>query len=74
MNRYRVTRCVCHDISFREVLDHAKNNGLTALEELQRANICSTQCKLCLPYVEMVLETEETAFEPGAYLRKEEAG
>lgn len=74
MNRYQVNRCVCHEISFREILEYAKIHGLTTAKELQRAHICSTQCKLCLPYVKMVLETEETAFEPGAYLKKEETG
>ncbi len=70
MSRLLVTHCICHARSFEEIKDFAEQAGFTRVEELQAADFCSTNCKMCKPYVEMMFETGETAFEPGAYLKQ----
>jgi len=60
-----VDRCICHNILFTEIKRIADERGFTTLEELQKANISSTSCKLCLPYVKEVLKTGKTSFKPG---------
>lgn len=67
----RVTKCVCHDRSFEEIKEFARKNRLDSVEELQARQICSCGCHMCAPYVELMLETGETSFEPRApYKRK----
>lgn len=70
MSRLLVTHCVCHAVSFNEVKEISQKEGFTSVEELQAAEICSTNCKMCKPYVEMLLESGRTAFEPGEYLKR----
>ncbi|NGP76940.1 hypothetical protein G3570_09870 [Balneolaceae bacterium YR4-1] len=65
-----VTRCICHSRSFEEIKEYAKEQGISSVEKLQERKYCSSGCGLCSPYVEMVLETGETEFTPGAYYRK----
>ncbi len=67
MSRFLVTRCICHDKSFEEIKAFSQENGIVGLKELQALNYCSNSCRMCAPYVEMVLETGETEFTPGAY-------
>ncbi len=69
MSKLLVTHCICHAVSFEEVKEIAGKESFTSIEELQKADICSTNCKMCKPYVEMMLENGRTAFEPGEYLK-----
>lgn len=67
----RVTKCICHDRSFEEVKKYARQHELNTVEELQERKFCSCGCRMCAPYVELVLATGETSFEPRApYQRK----
>ena len=50
-----VNRCICHEHSFEEIKEYAKEKGYTDLEDLQIDNYCSNGCRICAPYVEMVL-------------------
>lgn len=69
MSSLLVTHCICHSRSLKEIKDFSEQEGLTEVEELQAMDYCSNNCKMCKPYVELMLETGETAFEPGAYLK-----
>lgn len=62
----RVTKCVCHDRSFEEIKEFAQKNGINSVDVLQARKICSCGCQMCAPYVELMLETGGTSFEPGA--------
>jgi len=64
-----VTKCICHSRTFKEVKEYARENDISTIEELRNQKYCSCGCGLCSPYVEMVLETGETEFTPGAYYR-----
>lgn len=70
MTALNVTRCICHKRSFQEIKEYAEDHDLESVEELQDHEFCSCGCRMCTPYVEMILETGETSFEPGAYYRR----
>jgi len=57
-----VDRCICHKITFSDIKKIADNNNFSTIEELQRAKISSTNCKLCEPYVKEMLKSGKTSF------------
>ncbi len=59
-----VDRCICHQISFSEIKRISEERGLQSVEELRVEKVCSTNCKLCEPYIRKMLETGETSFKP----------
>lgn len=59
---YMVTRCVCDDITFKEIKKISLEMGAKNVNQLSEANICATNCKLCVPYIHRMLKTGETAF------------
>jgi len=65
-----VDRCICHAISFDEIKKIADFQGYHSVEELQKENICSNNCKICRPYVSEVLKTGNTSFAPGSIYRQ----
>lgn len=69
MSYRNVTKCICHSRTFEEIKEYARENDITSVEELKRIKYCSSSCGLCSPYVELVLETGETEFRPGAYYK-----
>lgn len=60
-----INRCLCHNRSFEEIKTYAHKYDIHTIEELQSRKICSCGCRICLPYVEKMLKTGETSFEPG---------
>ncbi len=57
-----IDRCICHQRSFEEIKKFAEEHDVKNIEDLQDANVCSTSCQLCVPYVKRMLETGETSF------------
>ena len=72
MSLYQVTRCICHDRSFKDILEKAEYLDLKSVSALREAGICSTKCKLCEPYLEIALESGRISFAPGEYLEPKE--
>jgi len=70
MSRKNVTRCICHSRSFDEIKKYAEENHITSVVTLQDQEICSGGCGMCAPYVELMLQTGETAFEASAFYRR----
>ncbi len=66
----KVDRCICHEITFAEIKRIAREKGLTSVKEIEENRIACTNCKLCVPYVELILETGETVFDRSARYRK----
>ena len=66
-----VNRCICHDVSFRDIKETASEKGIYSLEQLREEGICSTQCKLCEPYIREMLRTGQTSFEPGLFFKSD---
>lgn len=73
MGGFKVDRCVCQKISFDEIKDYARVHQITDIKQLQAREICSNKCHMCAPYVELVLETGEVSFEPGAYIGRKQS-
>lgn len=74
MSKYKVSKCICHDRSFKEILDYARDNQYKEIDTLQEDDYCSCNCGMCVPYIELMFETGETEFEPGAYYRLSSQG
>ena len=70
MAQNKVSKCICHDRTFKEVKNYANRNDLTSVDELRNHDFCSNSCGLCAPYVEVVLQTGQLEFSPGEPFRK----
>jgi NAD(P)H-nitrite reductase large subunit len=49
-----VDRCVCHNVSFVELLRLHRETGAD-VGRLQELTKCGTSCGMCLPYIRVVL-------------------
>ena len=58
----RIERCVCHDVTFREVVEWSKSTRCASVEGAAREFKCTTSCGMCTPYVERALETGQAVF------------
>jgi bacterioferritin-associated ferredoxin len=56
-----VSRCICQNTPFAELLARAQARGWS-LEELIEQTGCGAQCGLCRPYLRRMLRTGETVF------------
>jgi bacterioferritin-associated ferredoxin len=56
-----VSRCICRNTAFAELLPRARANGWD-LAALMAETGCGAQCGLCRPYLRRMLRTGETAF------------
>jgi len=53
-----IKKCVCFDTTFAQL----KEAGIKSVEEAAERFGCSTNCGLCKPYIEKMIETGETEF------------
>ncbi|MEM1183774.1 MAG: (2Fe-2S)-binding protein [Planctomycetota bacterium] len=58
-----VDRCVCHRVTFQELAAIAKRDGCD-LDSLADRTGCTTGCGMCKPYVQLMLESGRTSFDP----------
>jgi hypothetical protein len=61
MSNPKINRCVCFNRSFIELKSmygHCLNT-----EELKSKANCCNRCRLCTPYIELMLKTGKTEFE-----------
>jgi bacterioferritin-associated ferredoxin len=56
-----VSRCICRDTSFADLLPRARRHSWTLLDLIGQTG-CGGQCGLCRPYLRRMLETGETEF------------
>lgn len=54
-----VTRCVCHEVPFTEILRLSREEGLS-FDDIRARTNCCTGCTMCEPYVRLALRTGET--------------
>ncbi len=59
-----VTKCVCSDVLFSDMKKTADKFGLKSINELKEYIEVGNNCRFCHPYIEMMLKTGETEFEP----------
>ena len=69
MSSFKVTKCVCKNTTFEEIKAYSEKHGINDIEKLREAELCSTNCRMCDPYIRIMLEEGTTEFEPGAYLK-----
>ena len=63
--RKTVKRCVCHKITFSEILTLAEEKNLNSYTQLLEEKICGMGCGMCHPYLNKMMATGETEFYPG---------
>jgi bacterioferritin-associated ferredoxin len=59
----KVTKCVCFDITFRELKQLSIKNNCKSLQELKEYVIFSEKCKLCTLYIQKMFETDQVEFD-----------
>lgn len=57
-----IDRCVCHDVTFSEVVQWSRGSGSRDVGCAAAALGCTQGCGMCLPYVARALRTGETVF------------
>lgn len=57
-----VDRCVCYDKTFAEMKSVIDEQGLSSFDELKNHITFAENCRLCVPYVELVIKTGKTVF------------
>lgn len=70
MSEYKISKCICHDRSFAEILEYARDNRYSEIEELQDDAYCGCSCGMCVPYIKCMFETGKTEFRPGSYYKR----
>lgn len=73
MARKTITKCICHSVSFKELKAKADEFNIESVKEFQKRDMASNGCGLCIPYVQNMLQTGKTAFEPGEIYKKRSA-
>ncbi len=59
-----VDRCVCYNRLFSEMQQIMIHNNLKTFDELKHQIQFGENCKLCVPYVKLMIQTGKTEFEP----------
>ena len=58
-----VRKCICSDILFSDIKVTADKNGVKNIEDLRKYISFGENCKLCIPYIELMLKTGRTEFD-----------
>jgi bacterioferritin-associated ferredoxin len=59
-----VNRCICSNTSFIEIKEIINEFKLNSINELKKHIEFAENCRLCVPYIELVFKTGKTEFEP----------
>ena len=59
-----VDRCLCFNKKFSQIKEIVDKNNIRDITELKKYVLFGDNCRLCLPYVERMLKTGKTEFEP----------
>ncbi|MFZ1319921.1 MAG: (2Fe-2S)-binding protein [Ignavibacteria bacterium] len=62
-DKYPVKKCVCFDVTFLEMKNIMKENGINTIEELKEIKELAGNCKICVPYIKKMIQTGKTEFE-----------
>ena len=57
-----VYRCLCYPHTFIDLKQLIEAESLTTVPQITERTGCGSGCGLCLPYLELLLRTGETAF------------
>lgn len=59
-----VNKCVCNDNLFSEMKAVSDRYRLKTITDLKEYILFGENCKFCIPYIELMLKTGKTEFEP----------
>jgi bacterioferritin-associated ferredoxin len=59
---FQVDRCICHNLTFEELLRAARDGQIVSAAELSRRTGFGTKCGSCVAYVKRALRTGEVVF------------
>ena len=57
-------RCVCYNIEFTTLKEIVDRKKVTTINELREEKEFGLSCGFCIPYVEEMMKTGKTEFEP----------
>ncbi|MBV6479218.1 MAG: hypothetical protein HGGPFJEG_01989 [Ignavibacteria bacterium] len=60
--KVKINKCICYDTTFKEMISIMIKNNLKSIDELRNIKPVSLNCKLCLPYINKMIETGKTEF------------
>jgi bacterioferritin-associated ferredoxin len=58
-----IDRCYCHQVLFSEILKNAEKYQTQDVSKLKHRIAFGRKCGLCLPYVDVTLETKRISFD-----------
>jgi bacterioferritin-associated ferredoxin len=61
--KYIITKCICNDITFEKINKKINEKKIKRIEDLRKVMTVASNCKLCLPYINKMIETGQTSFE-----------
>ncbi len=61
--KYNITKCVCFDMTFAQMKKKMEEKNINDIEGLRKIKPVATNCKLCLPYINKMIETGQTEFD-----------
>lgn len=61
--KYNITKCICLDMTFVQMKKIMKEENIKSIEGLRKIKPVATNCKLCLPYINNMIETGQTEFD-----------
>ncbi len=73
MTNKPIRACLCYPHTFAEIKAEAQKQNWTTIEAITNALGCGSGCGLCLPYLERMLRTGETAFAISPFPAEENA-
>jgi len=59
----KVTKCVCYDQSFKELKELIDQHKIQTAEELTEYADAGGGCRMCAPYIALVILTGKTEFD-----------
>lgn len=62
MDNLNITKCICSDTTFEEMKKIMKERKINTLDELRAVIIVAANCRLCVPYINKMIETGKTKF------------
>lgn len=60
---FMVTKCICSDIQFSDMKATAVKYGLKNIKDLKEYVSFGENCRLCIPYIELMFKTGRTEFD-----------
>lgn len=61
--KINITKCICYDTTFSQMKKIMQKNNLKTLDELKDIKVVAANCRLCVPYINKMIETGKTEFD-----------